>query len=61
MKIRRVIFSAVLLFPAVLAAQSSMGNPFTSLMVAAKAHALKHGALVPALSPMDASLLTTDP
>jgi len=42
-------------------APSTMPNPFTSLMAAAKAHALAHGALVPALSPVDASLLVTNP
>jgi len=49
---------------ALLAAQAShtdMPNPFTALMTAAKAHATAHGAVLPALSPVDASLLTTDP
>jgi glycerophosphoryl diester phosphodiesterase len=41
--------------------QSTMPDPFTRLMSAAKAHALAHGAPIPALSPVDASLLTTDP
>jgi glycerophosphoryl diester phosphodiesterase len=41
--------------------QSTMPNPFTALMSAAKAHALAHGAAMPALSPVDASLLMTDP
>ncbi len=36
-------------------------NPFTGLMFAAKAHALAHHALVPVLSPSDATLVTTDP
>jgi glycerophosphoryl diester phosphodiesterase len=36
-------------------------NPFTALMSAAKAHALAHGAHTPALSPHDASLLSTTP
>jgi glycerophosphoryl diester phosphodiesterase len=36
-------------------------NPFTGLMAAAKAHAAAHGAVVPALSPVDASLLVTNP
>jgi glycerophosphoryl diester phosphodiesterase len=36
-------------------------NPFTHLMSAAKAHALAHHAAVPELSPVDASLLVTDP
>jgi glycerophosphoryl diester phosphodiesterase len=43
------------------ASQSDMANPFTALMQAARAHALAHGAVLPALSPVDASLLTTDP
>jgi glycerophosphoryl diester phosphodiesterase len=33
-----------------------MSNPYTALMSAARAHALKHGAHVPALSPLDDSL-----
>jgi glycerophosphoryl diester phosphodiesterase len=41
--------------------QSSMANPFTALMSAAKAHAVAHHAVVPALSPEDSSLLSTDP
>ncbi len=36
-------------------------NPYTALMTAAKAHADAHHALTPILSPVDASLLTTDP
>jgi len=36
-------------------------NPFTALMSVAKAHAVAHHALVPALSPLDASLLVTNP
>jgi len=36
-------------------------NPFTSLMTEAAAHARAHGALTPALSPVDASLLVTKP
>ena len=40
---------------------SVMPNPFTALMTAAKAHAVAHGAVLPALSPVDASLLTTNP
>ncbi len=54
---RIIIFSAA----ALLAAQASMPNPFTALMTAAKAHAVSHGAVLPALSPVDASLLTTNP
>jgi glycerophosphoryl diester phosphodiesterase len=38
-----------------------MPNPFTSLMSAAKAHALAHGAHIPALSPNDACLVSTPP
>jgi len=38
-----------------------MANPLTALMTAARAHALAHGAELPALSPVDASLLSTDP
>jgi len=36
-------------------------NPFTALMTAAKAHAEAYRALTPVLSPLDASLLITDP
>lgn len=36
-------------------------NPFTGLMIAAKTHADAHHALTPALSPLDVTLLTTDP
>jgi glycerophosphoryl diester phosphodiesterase len=36
-------------------------NPFTALMTAAKTHAQAHGALTPILSPVDASLLATNP
>jgi glycerophosphoryl diester phosphodiesterase len=36
-------------------------NPFTALMAEAKAHALAHHAALPALSPVDASLLMTHP
>ncbi len=36
-------------------------NPFTALMISARAHADAHHALTPILSPVDASLLTTDP
>jgi glycerophosphoryl diester phosphodiesterase len=43
------------------ASQSSMANPFTALMSAAKSHALAHDAVLPALSPVDASLLITNP
>ena len=44
-----------------LMAQNVPANPFTGLMTAAKAHAEAHHALVPVLSPYDATLLTTDP
>ncbi len=54
---RIIIFSAA----ALLAAQASMPNPFTALMTAAKTHADSHGAVLPALSPVDASLLVTNP
>jgi glycerophosphoryl diester phosphodiesterase len=36
-------------------------NPFTALMTAAKTHADAHGAVTPVLSPVDASLLMTNP
>jgi glycerophosphoryl diester phosphodiesterase len=48
----------------ILAQQTTMPsppNPFTGLMSAAKAHALAHHAKMPALSPLDASLLSTTP
>ena len=38
-----------------------MPNPFTTLMSAAKAHAVAHNAALPVLSPFDASLLLTNP
>ena len=52
---RIIIFSA-----AILGAQVTMPNPFTNLMIAAKSHALAHGAKVPILSPVDSSLLTSN-
>ena len=39
----------------------STANPFTALMAATKEHALAHHAAMPALSPVDASLLMTNP
>jgi len=54
---RIIVWSTI----ALLAAQSSMTNPFTALMTAAKTHAVAHGAVLPALSPVDASLLVTKP
>ena len=54
---RMILFSAA----AVIAAQASMPNPFTALMTAAKTHAVAHGAVLPVLSPVDASLLATNP
>jgi len=59
----RIIFcgAVVILATASNASQPAMPNSFTALMAAAKAHALAHGAQVPALSPVDASLLTTNP
>ena len=50
-----------LLLAASQASQSIMPNPFTTLMTAAKAHAQAHGAPTPILSPVDASLLITNP
>jgi glycerophosphoryl diester phosphodiesterase len=64
---RVTLFAALVTVPFVttsLFAQANImpdRNPFTSLMIAAKAHAEAHHALTPALSPLDASLLTTDP
>jgi glycerophosphoryl diester phosphodiesterase len=43
------------------ASPMSTQNPFTALMIATKAHADAHHAMTPAISPLDASLLTTDP
>jgi len=54
---RIIVWSTV----ALVAAQASMPNPFTALMTAAKAHAVAHGAVLPVLSPVDASLLATNP
>jgi len=54
----RIIFwSAV----ALVTAEAVMPNPFTSLMSAAKAHAVANHAELPTLSPVDASLLLTNP
>lgn len=61
MNLQRYAFLALLLLPASQGSQSNMANPFTALMSAAKAHALAHGAQVPVLSPVDASLLATNP
>ena len=69
--IRRFLFACVTLSAtpvcASLAAQTVptpmpiQANPFTGLMSAAKAHAEKHKAPVPTLSPNVESLLSTDP
>lgn len=60
---RVTLLSMLLVLP--LAAQQTpmptSPNAFTGLMSAAKTHALAHHALMPALSPVDASMLITDP
>ena len=54
---RIIVWSAVVL----LAAEAAMSNPFTALMSAAKDHAVAHHAQLPVLSPVDASMLLTNP
>ena len=44
-----------------MAQQTINSNPFTGLMIRAKAHAAAHHGTVPVLSPVDASLLSTSP
>ncbi len=59
---RIIVWStAIPLAAALLAAEAAMPNPFTTLMTAAKAHAVAHHAELPVLSPVDASLLVTNP
>jgi len=63
---RVTLLSTLLVLPAARAAIAQTTpmpapNPFTALMSQAKAHALAHSAKLPALSPVDASLLVTDP
>jgi glycerophosphoryl diester phosphodiesterase len=58
---RTIFFAAAALLVSSQPTPSAMPNPFTSLMTAAKAHALAHSAQIPALSPVDASLLLTNP
>ncbi len=58
----RLISTLLLLIPASMMAQQTMNsNPFTGLMLRAKAHAEAHHGMVPVLSPVDASLLSTSP
>jgi len=63
--LRLAVQAVALLLAASQASQSTMPlnlpNPFTALMTAAKTHALAYGPLIPALSPVDASLLETNP
>jgi glycerophosphoryl diester phosphodiesterase len=61
---RRVTLLSILFAAPLHAQQATMPtppNPFTALMLAAKAHAEADGAITPALSPVDASLLVTNP
>ena len=53
--------AALFIAPSLMAQQNPTPNPFTGLMTAAKKHASAHHALVPVLSPVDASLLVTSP
>jgi glycerophosphoryl diester phosphodiesterase len=61
MRSHAVILFFVTLSAPIYAQQTTMTNPFTGLMLAAQAHAKAHGAVRPALSPVDASLLMTHP
>ena len=53
--------SLLLMTAALTAQQAPMQNPFLGLMTAADKHAKAHNAQTPVLSPVDASLLGTDP
>jgi glycerophosphoryl diester phosphodiesterase len=64
MSTRRITLLIALITAPLAAQQTPMptpANPFTALMAAAKAHADAHHAVAPALSPVDASLLVTNP